>query len=107
MEKFNVFYESATNEVMTVEEIYYLQKDYRLNEFAISENDYYYIRQWKDIPMEYITEDYDYYLQSWTCYLTDWTNLISVWHWYTEDDFEEWVEECREIESNTLKVFNS
>ena len=53
MEKFKVFYENEEGELKDIEELYYLVKNNLLLELELDEYYTYYIRQWKDIPIDY------------------------------------------------------
>lgn len=95
---FRCWYEPEESELFDLEELFYLIKNKKLLEVAVSDRDYLFIRQWKDIDMEYNTEDYNWKMKYWTVYLTDWTNIYDIWHWRGEDEFKEWIESCRRRE---------
>jgi len=92
-ESFNVFYENEESEKMLIEDIFYLIKNYRLIEITL--DNWYVIRQWKDVPMTYDTESESYQMEYWTVYCTSWNNVLeSVWTGWWEDELKDYIETC-------------
>ncbi len=94
--KYPCYFECDEWERMKLSQIFWLVKEFRLVEIQPNEEDLsLYVRQWKDIPMTYETEDETFEMKYWKLYLTDWTNIYKVWNWRGEDWLEEWLEECK------------
>lgn len=92
-ENFDVWYENEGSEPMSVSDIFYLVKEYRLIEVWLW--NWYAIRQWKDIPMTIEHEGETIDVQYWTVYCSSGNNVIeSVWTWRGEDELAEYIQTC-------------
>lgn len=78
-----------------VEDLFYLIKNYQLVEIVLDNG--YYIRQWRDVPMTYDTENESYQMEYWTVYCTSWNNVLeSVWTGWGEKELQEYIDICSE-----------
>ena len=92
-EKFDVYYESEEFEEMSISDIFYLIKNYRLIEITL--NNWYVIRQWKDLPTQYVIDWETYDMEYWKVYCTSGNKVIeSVWDWWWEDELKDYIETC-------------
>ena len=91
-ESFSVFYENDESEKMLIEDIFYLIKNYRLIEITL--DNWYAIRQWKDLPMV-IERDWETFnMEYWKVYCCSWNVIESVWNWWGEDELKDYIETC-------------
>lgn len=98
-ETFGCFYEAEESEVFDLWELFYLVKEKKLIELSVSDRQCLYIRQWKDLPMDYDDWNYNCHMEYWDLYLTDMGHTIyDKWYWRWEDELEEWIESCRRRE---------
>lgn len=93
MEKrLDVFYENEESEKMSISDIFYLIKNYRL--VSIDLDNWYSIKQWKDLPatIEWNWEIFD--MEYWKVYCCSWDIIESVWNWWWEEDLEHYINTC-------------
>lgn len=90
---YNCWTENEEGDCLDFGTIFYMVKNRLLIELDLE--NWYVIRQRKDIPMTYETYDETFEMDYWKLYLTDWTNIYKVWNWRGEDWLAEWLEECK------------
>lgn len=92
--RFICFTECSEPEQLNISEIFYEIKEYRLIEISL--DNWYAIRQWKDVPIKYTnpdsweTFDMDY----WKIYCLNWNRIESVREWRWEKELMEFIETC-------------
>lgn len=90
---YSCYYEAEEGERMDISNAFYLIKEYRLVEITL--DNWYYIRQRKDIPTQYVIDWETYDMNYWKVYCTSGNNVIeSVWNWWGEEDLEKYIETC-------------
>lgn len=102
-EEFRYYYECSEGGRWNISKLWYNVKERLLLEIDLDECFTLYIRQRKDIPMDYDDWDYKCRMQYWVLYLTDWQKIYDKFYGRTEDEFKEWIESCQ----RRIKVLNS
>lgn len=92
MKTYRCYFQNFESEWLDIKEIFYMIKEYYFIELGL--DNWLYIRQRKDVPMTYDTEDKSFDMKHWTVYLTDWDNIYDVWKWWWEDELQKRIEEC-------------
>ena len=76
---YTAYYEAQESDSYTVQELFYDAKEYNLIEIDLK-NTNLYIRQRKDIPINYQAKDgRDFNMDYGVLYLTDGTNIYDIW----------------------------
>lgn len=93
MEKrLDVYYENDESEKMSISDIFYLIRNYRL--VSIDLDNWYSIKQWKDLPMVIEREWETFDIRYWKVYCCSWDFIESVWDWWGEEDLEQYINTC-------------
>lgn len=92
---YECYLECAEWERLDLSDLFYEVKNYRVIEISL--DNWVAIRQWKDIPMMYETEDKEvFHMEYWMLYCTRWQDIISVWNWRGEEELKEYIDICSE-----------
>lgn len=93
MKKYDCFLEQEEWEKLDISELFYMIREYRLIEVVL--DNWYSIKQWKDVPMTYDSEGASYDMKPGVVYCTSWNNVLeSVRTWWGEDELKSWIETC-------------
>ena len=93
MKKYDCYLECVEPEKLDISGIFYEIKNYRLIEVSL--DNWYVIKQWKDVPMTYDSEGASYDMEYGVVYCTSWNNVLeSVRTWWGEDELESWIKTC-------------
>ena len=92
---YDCYLECSEWEKLDLSQLFYEVKNRRLIEIALG--NWLTVRQWKDIPITYETEDKEvFHMEYWMLYCTHWQDIISVWEWWWEAGLKEWLDICEE-----------
>ena len=93
---YTAYCEYGEQEELNLDDLFYAVKENTLIEIQLDNDNGYYIRQWKDIPITYTNPDSweTFDMKYWMLYCTNWNVIESVWKWWGADDLKEWIETC-------------
>lgn len=92
--RYKCFTEYCESEDLSLSEIFYEIKENRLIEISL--DNWYAIRQWKDIDVEYEDNDnWKFNMTYGTVYCTRGNNIESVREWWWEADLKEFIKTCQ------------
>lgn len=94
-EEFRYYYECSEGERWGISKLWYNARERILLEIDLDEWFTPYIRQWKDIPIEYDDWQYKCKMEYWDLYLTNWEKIYDKFYWRTVDEFRDWLESCK------------
>lgn len=93
MKKYDCYLECDAWEQLDIAQLFYEIKEFRLIEVVL--DNWYSIKQRKDIPMTYDTEWASYDMKPGVVYCTSWNNVLeSVRTWWGENELKERIETC-------------
>lgn len=92
---YECYLEANEMDRVPLDDLWYAVKEKILIELEVDEGFGYFIRQWKDIPIEYDDWDYKCKMEYWDLYLSDWKKIYDKWYGWWEDELKEWIEQCK------------